>query len=69
METRNIEVAQRDLYPIPEARFKLGGISNSKFYEIVKDGKISISKIGQRSFVAGTEIKRFIDSLELDVAV
>ncbi len=53
----------RDLYSVPETRHKLGGISQSKFYELVKEGHICISKIGKRSFVSANEIQRFVENL------
>lgn len=49
---------KRALYPIPEAREQLGGISNTAFYELVKQGRIQLTKLGRRSFVAAEEIQR-----------
>ena len=54
----------RALYPIPEARRLLGGISHSCFYELIKQGKLKLLKIGRRSFVSSAEINRFLDELE-----
>ncbi len=54
----------RALYPIPEARRLLGGISHSCFYELIKQEKLKLSKIGRRSFVSSAEINRFLDELE-----
>ena len=64
----DVTFAQRDLYPISEARHKLGGISHSNFYELVKAKKVRLTKIGRRSFVADAEIRRFIDSLQTEIA-
>ncbi len=46
----------RLLYPVPEAREKLGGISHSFFYDLVAQGVIRLTKIGKRSFVTGDEL-------------
>jgi len=57
-------VERRALYPIPEARRLLGGISHTGFYELVKQNKLKLSKIGRRSFVSNSELNRFLDDLE-----
>ena len=57
-------VPNRALYPVPEARRLLGGISHSCFYELVKQEQLKLSKIGRRSFVSSMEINRFLDELE-----
>lgn len=57
-------LTQRDLYPIPEVRQRLGGISHTSFYEIVKRCEIKIVKIGRRSFVTAAEIGRYVASLQ-----
>lgn len=57
------QVPHRELYPVPETRTLLGGISHQKFYDLVNDGSLRIVKIGRRTFVAGEEIKRFSASL------
>ena len=54
----------RALYPIPEARRLLGGISHSCFYALIKQEKLKLSKIGRRSFVSSAEINRFLKQLE-----
>lgn len=51
------------LHTVKDTRQILGGISNSLFYEIVRDGKLNLKKIGRRSFVTDSEIQRFVDSL------
>ena len=48
----------RLLHPVNEARQALGGISRWTFYEMVKDGRIRLTKIGKRSFVSDPELKR-----------
>ena len=60
----NVETLhQRELYPVPEVRALLGGISHQKFYDLVNDGSLKTVKIGRRTFVTGDEIKRFAASL------
>jgi len=49
---------QRALYPIPEARERLGGIGHTAFYKLVKNGDIKVTKLGGRSFVSDAEIQR-----------
>jgi hypothetical protein len=51
-------IPQRDLYPLREASVKLGGISIATIYRMASDGKIKLSKIGDRSFVSASEIAR-----------
>jgi hypothetical protein len=46
------------LYPIDEAREQLGGISHTKFYDLVDRGEITLTKLGRRSFVSAEEIRR-----------
>lgn len=65
MDTETI--TKRDLYPIPEAMQRLGGISRSLFYELVARGAISTVRIGRRRFVTADEIERYIASLAGDV--
>ena len=57
-------VPNRALYPVPEARRLLGGISHTGFYKLVKQEQLKLSKIGRRSFVSSAEINRFLDELE-----
>ena len=49
---------KRLLYPVPEARERLGGISHTHFYELVRQGKIKLAKLGDRAFVADRELER-----------
>ena len=53
----------RLLYPVPEARELLGDISHTKFYDLVRLGKIRLTKIGRRSFVTHAELERFVEEL------
>ena len=50
----------RHLMPVKEARHQLGGISPTTFYALVKDGELSLVKIGRRSFVQAEELDDFI---------
>ena len=56
--TVNEQTVQRLLHPVDDARHALGGISRATFYEMVKDGRIHLTKIGRRSFVSDPELKR-----------
>lgn len=55
------EWRSRRLIPINEARRQLGGISPSTFYALVKEGELSLVKIGRRSFVLVTTLDEFIE--------
>jgi excisionase family DNA binding protein len=50
----------RHLMPVKEARQQLGGISPSTFYALVKEGELSIVKIGSRSFVQAEDLDDFV---------
>jgi excisionase family DNA binding protein len=50
----------RHLLPVKEARQQLGGISPTTFYALVKEGELSLVKIGRRSFVQAEELDDFI---------
>jgi len=50
----------RHLMPVKEARHQLGGISPTTFYALVKEGGLSLVKIGRRSFVRAEELEAFI---------
>ncbi len=50
----------RHLMPVEEARYQLGGISPSTFYALVKEGELSLVKIGRRSFVHAEELDDFL---------
>jgi excisionase family DNA binding protein len=54
------EKHMRHLMPVKEARHQLGGISPSTFYALVKEGELSLVKIGRRSFVQAEELDDFI---------
>jgi hypothetical protein len=48
----------RDLYPLPEARAKLGDVSAASIYRWASQGKIRLTKIGGRTFISAGEIAR-----------
>ena len=50
----------RHLMPVEEARHQLGGISPTTFYALVKDGDLSLVKIGRRSFVQAEDLDDFV---------
>ncbi|HXC78679.1 MAG TPA: helix-turn-helix domain-containing protein [Candidatus Acidoferrum sp.] len=50
----------RRLLPITEARHLLGGISPTTFYALVKEGELSLVKIGRRSFVHTEDLDDFL---------
>jgi excisionase family DNA binding protein len=50
----------RHLMPVKEARHQLGGISPTTFYALVKEGELSLVKIGRRSFVHSEELDDFL---------
>ena len=56
------------IHPIPDAREILGGIGNSKFYEIVSEGQLKLVKIGSRSFVTADELRRYVAALQENAA-
>ena len=57
-------IPQRLLHPIPEARHILGGIGHTKFYQLVNDGRIKLTKIDDRSFVTPSELQRCVDEAQ-----
>jgi excisionase family DNA binding protein len=46
--------------PVKEARHQLGGIGPTTFYALVKEGELSLVKIGRRAFVQAEELDDFI---------
>ena len=59
-----LNIPDRPLHPIPEARQLLGGISHSGFYKYVGRGLIRVVKLGARSFVTSDEIKNCVARIE-----
>ena len=59
-----LNIPDRRLYPIPEARELLGDISHSGFYKYVGRGLIRVVKLGSRSFVTSDEIRNCVARIE-----
>ncbi len=51
---------ERRLISVAEAWEWLGGISPSTFYALVKEGDLSLVKIGSRSFIQAEELDDFL---------
>jgi len=56
------------LHPIPESRVRLGGIGHTTFYQLVRERKIRLTKIGRRSFVRSDDLATAIDNLTREAA-
>jgi hypothetical protein len=54
---------RRLLHPIEDACQILGGVSRTKIYEEMKAGRINPTKIGSRTFIAHSELLRYIAAL------
>jgi excisionase family DNA binding protein len=54
------QAPRQRLITIAEARQELGGISPTTFYQLVKDGELRVVKIGRRTFVAVSELDKYI---------
>jgi len=52
--------------PVTETRQQLGGISPTTFYALVKEGELSVVKIGLRSFVHAEELDDFLGRRRYD---
>ena len=48
----------RHLMPVKEAQQQLGGISPTTFYALVKDGELSLIKIGRRRWISWVAPRR-----------
>lgn len=49
------------LYPLPEARRRLGDISAATVYRWAAQGKIKLTRLGGRSFISAAEVARIIE--------
>jgi excisionase family DNA binding protein len=58
----------RHLMPVKEARHQLGGISPTTFYVLVKEGELSLVKIGRRLFVQAEELDDFLRRKRYDAS-
>lgn len=45
---------------VDEARFRLGNLGKTLFYDLVKQGKIRVVKLGNRTIVPVSEIDRLL---------
>ncbi|HOO51565.1 MAG TPA: helix-turn-helix domain-containing protein [Alphaproteobacteria bacterium] len=54
---------QDELLSKDQARIALGGIGNTKFYQLLNAGEIQAVKIGKSLRVRRSEIERFIKNL------
>lgn len=53
----------KELYPIKEFRADAGGMSHSQFYREVNAGRVRLTKIGRRSYVAKKDREAYFASL------
>lgn len=60
MSTAGTDTPVREMYPVEETLDRIGGISRTTFYKLVKDGHIKTVKLGRRTFVMAEEIERFL---------
>jgi excisionase family DNA binding protein len=51
------------LYSLDDAAKVLGGMSRSTLVRLIRVGKIKKVKIGRRTYIADTELRRYVDSL------
>jgi excisionase family DNA binding protein len=56
----------RHLMSVKEARQQLGGISPTTFYALVKEGELSLVKIGRRSIVHAEDLDDFLGRKRYD---
>ena len=59
---------ERRLMDIAEAREWLGGICPTTFYALVKEGELSLVKIGRRSFVHAEQLDDFLRRKRYDAS-
>lgn len=52
------------LHAEPETRRRLGNISHSKYYQLIKTGALRTVKIGRRRFASESAIDEYIRNLE-----
>jgi excisionase family DNA binding protein len=53
----------RLLHPIEDACELLGGVSRTKIYEELKADRLKATKIGSRTFIAHSELERYVAAL------
>lgn len=57
---------ERDALTVAEARERIGGISNAKFYELVSSGVLRTFTIGRRRLISQEAIHDFIRKREAE---
>jgi predicted DNA-binding transcriptional regulator AlpA len=51
------------LVSIPEVKERVGGLSRSRIYQLIRDGELQRVKIGARAFVTEESLSSFFDRL------
>lgn len=51
------------LLTLEEASQKLGGLSRTKLFELMRDGYLQPVKIGRRTFLTLEVLRRFVDDM------
>ena len=62
-EVERTSLPERLLYPLPEVRERLGGISHTTLYALIGRGDLLVVKIGSRSFIPAESLTEFVDRL------
>ncbi len=60
---REIKMQHDELLDKDQARKVLGGIGNTKFYQLLASGEVAACKIGRRTFCRRSELERYLASL------
>ncbi len=61
-------MTDRDLYPITEARKRLGGISRNSIYAMLRSGQLASVLIGCRRFIPAASITELIAKVATTVS-
>ena len=64
--TTTSEADDRLLYSKTDARRLLGGIGNTKLWELVTEGRLNQVNIGRRSFITAESLCAYVDRLSGD---
>lgn len=59
-------MSEQLLVPIPAVQARLGGISRTTVWELVKSGHIKQVRIGSRAFITAQSITDYVDRLAAD---
>jgi hypothetical protein len=68
MRTKEDDEFPTAAFSVADARQRLGGISHSHFYELVKARKLKIIKLGRRTFVTDSAIRQCLVSAQSEAA-